>query len=160
MEHTETIKKNYEFRRLYAKGKSAVTPTLVVYTRRIKTDGNRVGFTVTTRLGHAVTRNRVRRRLREIYRLHEAELRRGAELVVVARSRSVTAAYSELERDFLKNISPRKPPCCRFIPTCSQYALEAIEKYGAAKGGWLAFKRICRCHPFHTGEHDFYDPVP
>ena len=61
MEHTETIKKNYEFRRLYAKGKSAVTPTLVVYTRRIKTDGNRVGFTVTTRLGHAVTRNRVRR---------------------------------------------------------------------------------------------------
>ena len=91
MEHTETIKKNYEFRRLYAKGKSAVTPTLVVYTRRIKTDGNRVGFTVTTRLGHAVTRNRVRRRLREIYRLHEAELRRGAELVVVARSRSVTA---------------------------------------------------------------------
>ena len=55
MEHTETIKKNYEFRRLYAKGKSAVTPTLVVYTRRIKTDGNRVGFTVTTRLGHAVT---------------------------------------------------------------------------------------------------------
>ena len=167
MEHTETIKKNYEFRRLYAKGKSAVTPTLVVYTRRIKTDGNRVGFTVTTRLGHAVTRNRVRRRLREIYRLHEAELRRGAELVVVARSRSVTAAYSELERDFLrlirfyrKNISPRKPPCCRFIPTCSQYALEAIEKYGAVKGGWLAFKRICRCHPFHTGEHDFYDPVP
>ena len=181
MEHTETIKKNYEFRRLYAKGKSAVTPTLVVYTRRIKTDGNRVGFTVTTRLGHAVTRNRVRRRLREIYRLHEAELRRGAELVVVARPRSVTAAYRELERDFLtdaggycpvkaillwlirfyrKNISPRKPPCCRFIPTCSQYALEAIEKYGAAKGGWLAFKRICRCHPFHTGEHDFYDPVP
>ena len=58
MEHTETIKRNYEFRRLYAKGKSAVTPTLVVYTRRIKTDGNRVGFTVTTRLGHAVTRNR------------------------------------------------------------------------------------------------------
>ena len=58
MEHTETIKKNYEFRRLYAKGKSAVTPTLVVYTRRVKTDGNRVGFTVTTRLGHAVTRNR------------------------------------------------------------------------------------------------------
>lgn len=49
MEHTETIKKNYEFRRLYAKGKSAVTPTLVVYTRRVKTDGNRVGFTVTTR---------------------------------------------------------------------------------------------------------------
>ena len=41
-----------------------------------------------------------------------------------------------------------------------EYALEALEKYGAAKGGWLALKRIARCHPFHRGEHDFYDPVP
>lgn len=57
-------------------------------------------------------------------------------------------------------ISPYTPPTCRFIPTCSQYALEAIEKYGAAKGGLLALKRILRCHPFHRGEHDFYDPVP
>ena len=57
-------------------------------------------------------------------------------------------------------MSPLTPPCCRFSPTCSEYALEAIEKYGAAKGGWLAFKRIMRCHPFHFGEHDFYDPVP
>ena len=50
--------------------------------------------------------------------------------------------------------------CCKYIPTCSQYALEALEKYGAAKGAWLAIKRIARCHPFHRGEHDFYDPVP
>ena len=57
-------------------------------------------------------------------------------------------------------ISPYTPPSCRFIPTCSQYAMEAIEKYGPAKGGWLAFRRIMRCHPFHIGEHDFYDPVP
>ena len=48
----------------------------------------------------------------------------------------------------------------RFIPTCSEYALEALQKYGALKGSWLAVKRICRCHPFHTGEHEFYDPVP
>ena len=47
-----------------------------------------------------------------------------------------------------------------FIPTCSEYALEALQKYGALKGSWLAIKRICRCHPFHTGEHEFYDPVP
>ena len=55
--------------------------------------------------------------------------------------------------------SPLTPPTCRYVPTCSQYALEALEKYGALKGGWLAVKRICRCHPFHKG-HDFYDPVP
>ena len=57
-------------------------------------------------------------------------------------------------------ISPYTKPSCRFIPTCSEYALEAVEKYGAAKGSWLAIKRLSRCHPFHTGEHDFYDPVP
>ena len=51
-------------------------------------------------------------------------------------------------RFYRRYISPNKPPCCRYIPTCSQYAIEAIEKYGAIKGGWLAFKRICRCNPF------------
>ena len=58
---------------------------------------------------------------------------------------------------YRKYISPLFPPCCRFYPTCSTYAMQAIEKYGAAKGGWLAFKRIMRCHPFHDGG---YDPVP
>ena len=55
-------------------------------------------------------------------------------------------------------ISPYTPPACRFSPTCSQYGLEAIEKYGALKGGWLTIKRLCRCHPFYKG--DYYDPVP
>ena len=63
-------------------------------------------------------------------------------------------------RFYRKYISPLTRPSCRFIPTCSEYALQAIERYGAWKGGWLAVKRICRCHPFHRGEHDFYDPVP
>ena len=48
--------------------------------------------------------------------------------------------------------------CCKYIPTCSQYALEAVEKYGALKGGWLAFRRFLKCHPFHKG--GWYDPVP
>ena len=61
-------------------------------------------------------------------------------------------------RWYQKRISPMFPPRCRYIPTCSQYALEAVEKYGAGKGGWLAFRRFLRCHPFHKG--DIYDPVP
>ena len=63
-------------------------------------------------------------------------------------------------RFYRKNISPARPPCCRFIPTCSQYALEAIEKYGAVKGGALALRRILKCHPFHRQKSIEYDPVP
>lgn len=57
-------------------------------------------------------------------------------------------------------VSPNRPPCCRFIPTCSAYALEAIEKYGLWKGGWLALKRLSKCHPFHRQTTIEYDPVP
>lgn len=59
---------------------------------------------------------------------------------------------------YKKRISPYRPATCRFQPTCSTYALEAINKYGALKGTWLAIRRLCRCHPFYKG--DTYDPVP
>ena len=65
-----------------------------------------------------------------------------------------------LIRFYRNYISPMRPPCCRFIPTCSQYALEAVEKYGALKGGWLAVRRLMRCHPFHRQTSVEYDPVP
>ena len=54
-------------------------------------------------------------------------------------------------------ISPLFPPCCRFTPTCSQYALEALRRHGPVKGSWLALRRICRCHPWGGSG---YDPVP
>lgn len=63
-----------------------------------------------------------------------------------------------LIRFYSRYISPCFPARCRFRPTCSAYAYEAIQKYGAVKGGWLALKRLCRCHPFYKG--DLYDPVP
>jgi len=56
-----------------------------------------------------------------------------------------------------QKFSALTPPRCRFYPTCSTYSIEAIQKYGAIKGGWLTTRRICRCHPFHPGG---YDPVP
>ena len=60
-------------------------------------------------------------------------------------------------RFYRRFISPMFPPCCRFTPTCSAYAMEAIQKYGAIKGGYLALRRILRCNPFSKGG---YDPVP
>jgi len=65
--------------------------------------------------------------------------------------------FLALIRFYRKAISPYRQNCCIFVPSCSQYAIEAIEKYGALKGGWLTFKRLMRCNPFHKGG---YDPVP
>ncbi|MEL7409742.1 MAG: membrane protein insertion efficiency factor YidD [Cyanobacteria bacterium J06558_2] len=62
-----------------------------------------------------------------------------------------------LIKGYRQFISPLFPPTCRFQPTCSQYAIEAISTYGTIKGSWLAVTRIARCHPFHPGG---YDPIP
>jgi putative membrane protein insertion efficiency factor len=62
-----------------------------------------------------------------------------------------------LVRGYQVSLSPLLGPSCRYFPTCSAYAVEALEKYGAWRGGWLALRRIGRCHPFHAGG---FDPVP
>ena len=66
--------------------------------------------------------------------------------------------FLALIRFYQTAISPWLPARCRFRPTCSAYAYEAVTKYGAVKGGWLALKRFLRCHPFYKG--DYFDPVP
>ncbi|MBR3060128.1 MAG: ribonuclease P protein component [Oscillospiraceae bacterium] len=102
MKTTQSLKGNYAFRRLYTKGKSSVQPAVVLYCRKNGARRNRLGLTVGTKVGKAVVRNRVRRRLREIYRLHEGEFRQGWDLVVVARSRAAEETYRELEAQLLR----------------------------------------------------------
>ena len=69
----------------------------------------------------------------------------------------MTRVLISMVRFYRKRVSPMSSPMCRYFPTCSAYALEALEKYGALKGGFLALRRILRCHPFRKGG---YDPVP
>ena len=97
MRYTVSIKKNRDFRRLYSKGKTAANSYLVVYCRRNKTAVNRLGLTVGTRIGKAVVRNRVRRLIRDSYRLREEQLKKGYDLVVVARTRAAGASYWQID---------------------------------------------------------------
>lgn len=101
MQKTASLKKNHEFRRLYSKGKNAVSKYIAVYCRRNGLDGNRLGLTVSTKLGGAVQRNRVRRRLKEVYRLNEHTLRAGFDIVIVARTSCLTAKWSDLQASMM-----------------------------------------------------------
>ena len=96
-----SIKENHIFRRLYSKGKSALTPQLALYCRRNGRGHSRLGITVSTKLGKAVRRNKVRRRIREIYRLHQHQLQPGWDLVAVARVKAAHSSYAALEKAFL-----------------------------------------------------------
>ena len=102
MNKTVTIKENRTFRRIYSRGRSAVTPFVVVYCRPNGRDHNRLGVTVSTRLGCAVVRNRARRRLREVFRLAGDDLKRGYDVVLVARARAVDGDYRKLTAAFYR----------------------------------------------------------
>ena len=101
MVSTRSLKQNHLFRRLYQKGKSASGHCLVVYCRKNGLPYNRLGLTTGTKLGHAVVRNRIRRRIREAYRLSEHTYLSGYDIVVVARVRAAHSRYRELERSLL-----------------------------------------------------------
>ena len=101
MQFSSSLKFNHIFRRLYCKGQSAANGYLVLYCRKNGSQANRIGLTVSAKLAHAVQRNRLRRQLREIYRLHEASFVPGYDLVVVARSRAIGADYAVLEHAYL-----------------------------------------------------------
>lgn len=102
MKKTVPLKENHLFRRAYSRGKSAADSFLALYVRGNGQRDNRLGLTVSTKVGCAVVRNRVRRRLREIYRLHEGEVLGGRDVVVVARVRAASSNYRQLEKSFLK----------------------------------------------------------
>lgn len=101
MQFTVALKQNHIFRRLYAKGENAVGRFVVVYARRNGSDRNRLGITTGVKLGHAVERNRARRRIRETYRLNEHCLKQGYDIVIVARAAAIEGDFQEMQRSFL-----------------------------------------------------------
>ena len=102
MKRAVTLKENYQFRRLYQKGASAVGGGMVLYCRKNNLGHNRLGVTVSVKLGHAVVRNRVRRRFRELYRLHKPEMQPGFDVILVARGRAVRSTYQQLDETYLR----------------------------------------------------------
>ncbi len=100
MKFSAPLKLNHIFRRLYATSGYA-NSYLVIYARRNRTGTNRIGITVSKKLGHAVVRNRVRRRIREVYRLNEEKFQPGWDIVVVARTRAVSCKFDALTNAFL-----------------------------------------------------------
>nr|WP_326171944.1 ribonuclease P protein component [uncultured Oscillibacter sp.] len=102
MNRAWSIKENYEFRRIYQRGTSAVSGSMVVYCRKNKLGRSRLGITASTKIGEAVTRNRARRRLREVYRLNRDKLREGWDIILVARGRTAAVSWKELNDTFLR----------------------------------------------------------
>jgi ribonuclease P protein component len=100
LKFTQSLNKNFEFHRLYNKGKSAASPLLVIYCRKNGRKFSRLGLTVSKKVGKAVHRNKLRRRLREAYRIKEASFACGWDIAVVARIKSRFASYAELSSDF------------------------------------------------------------
>ena len=100
MKKTIALKENHEFRRLYHRGTSSAGRHLVLYCRKNRLGRNRLGLVSSTKLGHAVVRNRCRRRLREVYRLEKPQLKTGYDIILVARSRTATAPWLELQKRF------------------------------------------------------------
>ena len=102
MKAAVTVKENYEFRRIYRKGKSLVSPQMVLYWQKNRQGQSRLGITVSTKLGKAVVRNRVRRQLREMYRLHLPEMKKGYDVILVGRVKAVHTPYAAMDRQYVQ----------------------------------------------------------
>ena len=102
MKRAVTLKENYEFRRLYQKGASAVGGGMVLYCRKNGPGPNGLGVPAPVKVGPAGRRDRARRRLREVYRLNSGRLRQGYDMILVARGRTLTASWKELNDTFLR----------------------------------------------------------
>ncbi len=102
MKYSTALKANRDFRRLYSRGRSKASSRLVIYCRKNRLGANRIGITVGAKLGCAVRRNRVRRRIREAYRINEERFQPGYDIVIVVRGRAMDSSFGELSASLIK----------------------------------------------------------
>ena len=146
----ETLKKNEDFKKVYNKRNSYANRELIMYISKNGTDTKRLGVSVSKKVGNSIVRHRLARLVREAFRLNTNHIPDG---IIMGKKIVI-----KLIRFYQLVLSPYKGRSyCNYVPSCSQYAVEAIDMYGVILGGWLAFKRILRCNPFHKGG---FDPVP
>ena len=159
MKRFNSLKKNQDFQTVYRGGKSYANKYLVMYVMDSGREDTRIGISASKKVGNSVVRHRFARLVRESFRLNKDILEEGKDIIVVARAAAKDKNFDKIDliKIYRKFISPCIGPHCIYTPTCSQYAMEAIRKYGAIKGTYLACRRILRCHPFAKGG---YDPVP
>jgi putative membrane protein insertion efficiency factor/ribonuclease P protein component len=172
---TARILRTADFRKTYNEGKRFTARCFAAFCLRVQREpdqGPRVGFTVPRAFGKAVLRNRVKRRIREALRMRLPEVAPEWDIVINPRRPAIAAPVEELRREvdrlvaqkaviatlrfYKRFLSPVLPSACRFSPTCSEYMMEAVEKYGAVRGVGRGLLRLLRCHPLHAGG---FDPV-
>ncbi len=175
------LRRRREFLAVQERGSRLCPGVLLVLRGADVVDRARIGITVSSKVANAVGRNRVKRWVREAFREIQAELpavdpgghrpdgrarpgagRRapgpgGGPRRAEAAGPVIARALVVLVRFYQRFIGPGLPAACRFHPSCSTYAVEALQRHGAGRGGWLTIRRLGRCHPFHPGG---IDPVP
>jgi len=172
------LRRKSDFEAAYARGRRFGNGFFAVTARPNDIGGPRLGLAVSVKnAGNSVERNRLRRTIRESFRLHQHELppvdvvvsartcprcglgraAREPHLAVEESDRAMRRAVTTLIVIYQRFVSPLLGPRCRFYPSCSNYALQAVQEFGTLRGTWLTVKRLARCHPWHPGG---YDPVP
>ena len=163
MKNYHSLRNNREFQMVYNEGNSKANRYLVLYYRKNDLEYNRLGISVSKKVGNSVVRHRTTRLIRESYRLNQDNLKTGylhlIDLHHLKKSwlqlKKILISIIRFYRKYLSRLKGRGT--CIYVPTCSEYAIEALEKHGVVKGSLLAIFRILRCNPFSKGG---YDPVP